>query len=161
MTNKAEKLYLDFHKYEAKKIGEFPSSFGIPQDACLIGDALYILYKSSKCDPLTYIRPGNPINYIHEHKAGVKVYTADHHEEGVERVVPQYIHSVEALTLLGKCLGFGYTDFDGNNVDANCTSCELYSIPSGKALLIIEKKKEVLALIWGGQLNVEPRGIVG
>lgn len=160
MSRKAEKLYEEFHKYGPREIGQFPTSFSIPEEAVFVGPALYVLYRSAKCDPLTYAKPSKPINYIHEHKQGVKVYIIGS-DEGVERRVPKYIHSVDTLTLLGKCLGFGYTDLDDCEVEATCTSSELYSIPSGKALLVIEKKKKVTAMIWGGALNVEPRGIVG
>jgi hypothetical protein len=125
-----------------------------------MGPALYVLYRSAKLDPLTYAKPKKPIDYIHKHKAGVKVYRVDT-DDGPERVVPQYIHSPTALVLLGKCLGFGYTDYDGDDVDAECKGPELFSIPSGKALLVIEKRRKVVALIWGGKLRVEPRGIVG
>jgi hypothetical protein len=31
----------------------------------------------------------------------------------------------------------------------------------GKALVVVQGKRKVLALIWGGKLDVEPRGIVG
>jgi hypothetical protein len=159
-TRKAEKLYVDFHKYEAKKIGEFPSGFYIPGFATFVGPAVHVLYRSSKYDPVTYMKPDRPIDYIHEHGPGVKICIVDD-DDGPERKVPQYIQNVGSLTLLGKCLGFAYVDEDGDVVDATCTSCELYAIPSGKALLVVEKKKKVLVLIWGGKLNVEPRGIVG
>lgn len=160
MTHKAEKLFADFHKYEAKDKGQFPPSFSIPDYAALMGPALYVLYRSAKCDPVTYIKPDKAIDYIHEHGAGVKVYRLDS-DDGPERMVPKYVRSVDTLILLGKCLGFSYLDNDGDEVEATCTSCELYAIPSGKALLVVEKKRNVLALIWGGKLRVEPRGIVG
>lgn len=160
MTYKAEKLFADFHKYEAEKIGEFPSSFYIPEDATFVGEGAYVLYRSAKFDPITHAKPDRPIDYIHELGDGVRISRLDT-DEGAERAVPQYIHSAGALVLLGKCLGFGYLDEDGDDVEATCTSCDLYAIPSGKALLVIEKKEKVLALIWGGKLNVEPRGIVG
>ena len=157
--SKAEKLFEDFHKYNPHEIKQFPASFYIPEQAPFVGPALYVLYRSAKCDPITHLKPDKPINYIHEHGQGVKVYLLG--DEGPVRNVPKYIHGIDTLTLLGKCLGFGYTDHEGFDVEATCTSSELYSIPSGKALLVIEKKKQVTAMIWGGKLNVEPRGIVG
>ncbi len=160
MTYRAEKLFADFHKYEAKRIGEFPSPFYIPESATFVGKGSYVLYRSAKYDPLTYAKPDKPIDYIHDLGNGVRIFRLDI-DEGTECQVPQYIHSVETLVLLGKCLGFGYLDEDGDEVEATCKSCDLYVIPSGKALLIVEKKQRVLALIWGGKLNVEPRGIVG
>jgi len=38
---------------------------------------------------------------------------------------------------------------------------ELYTIPAGTALLVVEDKRHVAAIIWGGALGVECRGIVG
>jgi hypothetical protein len=67
------------------------------------------------------------------------------------------------LTLLGQCLGFAYYDPESDQeIEAKVTQPfpELYSIPSGKALLVIQSKRTVLALIWGGRLGVEARGIV-
>jgi hypothetical protein len=159
--HQAEKLFEEFHKYPPTKIGEFHSSFYIPEQATFVGPALFVLYRSSKNDPVTYLKPAKPIDYIHEHKSGVKVYVTDS-EGGSERKVPQRIHNVGELTYLGKCLGFAYIDDEDEEVEAECTGkVELYTIPSGKALLVVENKKKVLALIWGGKLNVEPRGIVG
>lgn len=158
--SKAVKLYEDFHKYSPNKIAPFPASVKIPQEVVCIGPAVHILYRSAKCDPITYLKPNGPIDYIHEHKAGVKVYLVGDKEEGPLRKVPRYIRGVEEITFLGKCLGFAFLD-EGETIGAECTSCELFAIPSGKALLIIEKKKKLLAIIWGGKLNVEPRGIVG
>ena len=160
MTRKAEKLFEDFHKYEAEKVGEFPDSFYIPDTAIFVGQGSCVLYRSAKFDPITYAKPDEPIDYIHELGDGVRIFRLDT-DEGRELTVPQYIHSVGTLVRLGKCLGFGYIDEDDDEVEATCTNCDLYSIPSGKALLIVEKKKKVLALIWGGKLDVEPRGIVG
>lgn len=159
MSRKAEKLYEDFHKYNPKSVGQFPNSFKIPTDATLAGPALFVLYRSSKYDPLTYEKPSKPINYIHKHKKGVKVYLIG--GDGPDRAVPKYIHSTDTLVLLGKCLGFAYEE-DGDEVEATCSGgVELYAIPSGKALLVVENKRRVSALIWGGKLRVEPRGIVG
>jgi hypothetical protein len=160
MTRKAEKLFEDFHKYEPNSVEQFPASFRIPDRAAFMGPALYVLYRSSKYDPITHEKPSKPIDYIHEHKKGVNVYRLDT-DDGPEYKVPKYIHSPKALVLLGKCLGFGYTDYEGDDVEATCSGPELFSIPSGKALLVIEKRRKVVALLWGGELNVEPRGIVG
>ena len=160
MSKRAVQLYTDFHRYNPKEVGKFPASFFIPEQATLAGPALFVLYRSGKCDPVTHEKPKKPINYIHEHDKGVKVYIVD--GEGPERVVPKYIHSVGELVLLGECVGFGYTDECGDDVEAECSvDIELYAIPSGKGLIVVEKKRKVRALIWGGKLRVEPRGIVG
>lgn len=162
MTRKAQKLYEDFHKYPATRVDELHRSFYIPEVSTCVGPALYVLYKSAKLDPFTYAKPdGGTTDYIHEHKKGVKVYLPGS-EFGPERKVPQRICGAGELTFLGKCLGFGYTDEDGDEVEATCKGkVDLCSIPSGKALIVIEDRRSVLALIWGGTLGVKPQGIVG
>jgi hypothetical protein len=162
MSSPAGKLYEEFHKYSPQEIGEFHSSFFIPELIPCVGPALFVLYRSSKKDPITYVKPDKPVNYIHEHKDRVKVYIVGS-EEGPERKVPQRICAVDELAYMGKCLGFGYTDWDGEDVEAECTGkIDLYAVPPlGKGLIVVENKRRVLAMIWGGKLRVEPRGIVG
>lgn len=157
---KAIKLYEDFHKYEPRKIGEFPASFEIPQEATLVGDAKNVMYRSTKLNPITY-RDEGAIDYIHDHEKGVRVYRTDARAEGPVRVVPKRIWGVGELVFLGKSLGYTYRDHDGDEIEAVVRRPypNLYATPDGRALLIIHRSK-VLALIWGGRLGVEPRGIV-
>lgn len=152
-------MYYDFHQYEPRKIGAFSRGFRIPRAAGLAGDAVHVMYRSGKKDPVTLEKPKRPLDYIHEHDAGVKVYRTDLDENA--RRVPSFITDVKELVLLGECLGFAYDDGEVE-IDAQVRSPfpELYTIPSGKALLVIQDKRDVLALIWGGRLGVEPRGIV-
>jgi len=128
-----------------------------------VGPALYVLYRSSKLDPFTYAVPDKPTDYIHEHKNGVKVYVVND-SDGPERKVPQKIQNIQKMAFLGKCLGFGYVDEDGDEVEATASGkVELCAVPyrKGHALIVLENRRKVLALIWGGKLRVEPRGIVG
>ena len=158
----AIKQYIDFHQYEPKSIGSFSRSFHIPTEATFVGPASFVLYRSSKKDPVTMRKPARPIDYIHKHEKGVKLYRTDRAADGPVRRVPKWIHEARALTLLGKCLGFAYFvgDFEVE-AQGRRPLPELYAVPSGKALLVVEGKRKVVALIWGGSLRVEPRGIVG
>ena len=158
---KAIKLYEDFHKFGPREIGEFKPSFYIPEEAVYVGNGVDVMYRSDKLDPLTLADEGH-IDYIHEHKPGVKVYRVDARADGPVRKVPKRIHGVTSLVFLGKCLGFTYDDHHGDEVEAQVANPlpELYATPDGRALLVIERKQRVVALIWGGKLNVEPRGIV-
>lgn len=160
MIDSAIKKYIEFHQFEPTNIEEFDCD--IPRFAYEAGNALFVLYRSGKKDPVTLITPVEPVDYIHEHDSGVKVYRTDE-EVGPDRSVPKRISDVEAITKLGDCLGFAYLDPEGVEVVAECSAPlpELYCTPSGKALLVIENKENVAALIWGGKLRVEPRGIVG
>ncbi len=66
------------------------------------------------------------------------------------------------LTRLGRCLEFSYINLNGDVVEKKTgKSFELFCIPSGKALLIIENRSKLVAMVWGGKLNVKDVGIVG
>ncbi|MDP2607317.1 MAG: hypothetical protein Q8S00_32670 [Deltaproteobacteria bacterium] len=159
--SKAVKLYEGFHKYEPRSIGEFPTSFFVPQEAVWVGLAKNVMYRSEKLDPLTYEDEG-AIDYIHEHGANVKAYRIDGDAEGPIRTVPKWIWGVQELVCLGQCLGFEYIDHDSKKCEGVVQKPfpDLYTTPDGRALLVIQGRKTVLALLWGGKLNVEPRGIV-
>lgn len=159
---KAVKLYTDFHRFEPKDINAFGEYFMIPHEGVMVGPALMVLYTSDKVDPYSLVPPDKPEHYYHEHKDGVKVVRFDAHEdEGPIKKVPKRIYNVGSLTRLGDCDGYFYLNKDDDEVFAECTrNVELYATPDGKALLVIEKKCHVTAAIWGGKLNVEPRGIV-
>jgi hypothetical protein len=76
--------------------------------------------------------------------------------------VPAFIRDADSLVLLGDCLGFTYENEYGEAIEASATNPlpELYTIPSGRALVVVQSKRTVLALLWGGKLGVEARGIV-
>lgn len=159
---KALEMYETFNGYQPKKIGAFPSSFSIPTSTVLAGDAVEVLYRSGKLDPITRRKPKKPIDYIHDHDPGVKVYRSDlDGDEYMERRVPAFIAGTRELVLLGECLGLTYgTDIGDFEMQVKAPYPELYTIPSGKALVVVQDKRRVVALIWGGRLGVEWRGIV-
>ncbi len=161
MIKNAINKYVEFHQFEPMDIGEFSRSFSIPKKTRLAGEALFILYRSGKKDPITLITPIDPIDYIHEHSNGVRVYRSD--IDGPSKNVPRSISGVSELVRLGDCLGFAYVDHDGDEVEAKGVPPlpELYCTSSGKSLLVVEEKSKVVALLWGGKLRVESRGIVG
>lgn len=154
--------YVEFHRYDPKRIGAFPSSFKVPTHVYLAGKNLWVTYRSGKVDPATLRKPRNPVDYIHEHDAGVKCYTMDR-DAGPRVEVPARFRDVPALTRLGTSLGFSFEDRDGNKVRAESRQPypDLYTTPDGKCLLVIQSRKTVLAMIWGGGLGVFPRGIDG
>ena len=158
----AERKYVEFHSQQPVKIGEFHKTFKIPQSARIAGDAVNVLYSSDKLNPETGKDEGW-IDYIHDHKEGVAVYRTDAHFSGRTRKVPKWIWGVDELTWLGHCLGFAYNDESGKEVQAQADAPlpELFTIPSGRALIVVQSKSHVLAMIWGGKLGVERRGIVG
>lgn len=155
-ARKAVSMYQVFWKLDPTDIGEFAIGFKIPTHIGVVGDAVHIMYRSSKTDPETLKVPKKPIDYIHDFDAGVRMYTGSGDQK-----VPDEVVEAKALTLLGDCLGWRVKR-DGRPADAEGVDPlpELYTIPSGKALLVIQDKREILAIIWGGRLGVEGRGIV-
>lgn len=161
---RAIRMYEGFHQHEPKRIGSFHKDLAIPESAVLVGNAVNVLYRSDKLNPESGKDEGW-IDYIHDHSHGVKVYRTDAHARRGDRhgeVVPHWLRSADELVWLGHCLGFAYKDDDGHKVEAKGKRPlpELYTIPSGKALLVVQSKRHLLAMIWGGKLGVEPRGIV-
>jgi hypothetical protein len=157
--SRAIKKYVDFHQHEPKKVGDFHPELVIPARAVCAGRAIDVLYRSDKLNPETLEDEGW-IDYIHEHDGGVNLYLGD--GDGPERAVPQFLRAARELTWLGKCLGLKFRDHDGKDHELRGTQPlpELYTTSNGKALLVIQSKRKLLAMVWGGRLGVEPRGIV-
>jgi hypothetical protein len=155
-------MYRGFHQKEPKKIGDFHPDLVIPAECICVGDAIHVLYQSDKLNPTTGEDEG-VIDYIHKHDRGVKIYRCDRGAQGELVTVPSWIRNATELEWLGDCNGFAYKSVvTGKKCEAEGTSPlpELYTTPSGKCLLVIQGKRRLLALIWGGKLGVEPRGIV-
>lgn len=157
---KAADLYEAFHRYEPKKIGEFHPSFIIPSHVYKQGPSVNVMYRSGKVDPSTLKKPRKPVDYIHDHDKGVNTYLVKGEGQRVE--TPGWIQELAALTLIGQCLGFAFKDPEGKLVEAEGKRPlpELYAAPNGRALLVVEGKSKLVAIIYGGRLDVEPRGIV-
>lgn len=157
--------YVEFHRYDPRKIGAFPSSFVIPEVMYELGPAKAVMYRSGKVDPETLRKPPRPVDYIHEHDAGVHTYvrSADAPRGARSVRVPGEFRDVEALTRLGYFLGMFYLDGGDDKREAKATRPypDLYTVPSGKCLLVIQSRREVLAMSWGGALGVFARGIDG
>lgn len=161
MSN-AIKKYIEFHQHEPKKVA-FAAALNIPDRVICVGAAKNVLYRSDKLNPGTGEDEGE-LDYIHDHSRGVHVYRCDRGAVGVEVAVPAFLRNVRDIIKLGECLGFEYANDDGDivQVQGNTTGGlpELYTIPSGKALLVVQSKRTILTMIWGGKLGVERRGIV-
>lgn len=159
---KSISLYETFHGFEPRKVGTFPKHFQIPTQAMFAGEAERVLYRSDKLNPETGKDEG-VIDYYHDHEGEVGFYRTDDVDGNIV-TVPKWICESRSLTALGSsCLGFTYRDHGGKKVKGKATEPfpELYAIPSGKALLVVQDKSDVLAIIWGGDLDVRPEGIVG
>jgi hypothetical protein len=161
-ARKAEKLFAEFHSFDPQDVGSFPRAFKIPRQAAHVGEAKTMYYSSDKLNPETGEDEGW-ISYYHPHEGGVRTYVTDSHQGGDVRNIPEWIYSTKELVRLGDCEGFDYENFDGRTIKAEATGRlpEWYCVPSGKALLVIQDKQKVLAILWGGDLRVEWRGVVG
>ena len=156
--------YQQFHRYEPRRIGEFGAGFKIPEHLYCCGKAKWVTYRSGKVDPETLRKPAHPVDYIHEHDSDVRTYLASSlSTEAPDTDVPHRFRDVPALTRLGICLGFAFEDLDGHKVETRGTQPypDLYTTPDGRCLLVIQSRKTVMAMMWGGALGVFPRGIDG
>lgn len=159
--SRAVSLYRSFHSHEPR--GTRTVAGSIPKQAHRAGAAVNVLYASDKLNPTTGEDEGW-IDYIHDHNRGVVIYRCDEAAAGKLCAVPAWITNVTELVVLGDCLGFAYEDeTDGHVTRAKGKRPlpELCAIPSGKALVVVQDKRNVLAIIWGGKLGVLDRGIVG
>lgn len=155
--------YREFHRYDPKHRGSFPDSFTIPAQLYRAGKSRWVTYRSGKVDPETLKKPRRPINYIHEHDAGVVTYVVEPLDGAPLQDVPDRFRNVAALTRLGFCLGFCFEDPTGQECEAAGTAPlpDLYTTPDGHCLLVIQDRRKVLAMMWGGGLGVFARGIDG
>ena len=159
--DRAIAIYEGFNRFAPRKVGEFHPSFKLPSRVNKQGASVDVIYRSDKTDPETLKKPRKPLDYIHEHDSkGVMTYLPRGPGETVE--TPHWIRDAQALSKLGDCLGFKFKR-DGKIIEAvgKAPLPELYCTANGKALIIVQDKRDVLALVWGGKLDVEPRGIVG
>lgn len=155
--------YKEFHRHEPERVGAFAQGFHIPEQAIRVGDARYVLYRSDKVDPETLRRPRRPIDYIHEHNAGVGTYLpVPFRGSPGPRAVPSKFFEVDSLVRLGICLGFAFSrDGVDHEFEAVAPMPDLYCTTDGRCLLVIQSKRQVLAMMWGGALGVFARGIDG
>jgi hypothetical protein len=166
--DEAREMFLRFHRIDPKEV-IVEDDQHMPTHAARMGKSIHVLYRSSKLDPETGKRPpGGVQNYIHEHDAGVHLY--DPNDNGISDGASGDLEEVPecdpdmALVLLGECLGIAWKDDvldEDYEMEWDNPAIELYTTTSGKMLVVVENKREILYLVWGGALGVEPRGIVG
>lgn len=163
----AVELYEGFQGLEPNGVERFDASIQIPRRAVAMGKAMHVLYRSGKVDPETDRLPrtkDGTQDYIHEHDAGVILYEPARARGAHDAVDVDDLEENDTLVMLGQCLGLAYRDGDGEEWDLEFRpgdKAELFSIRSGRMLLVVCAKREIRYLIWGGALGVEPRGIVG
>lgn len=156
--NDAVAKYREFNSFDPKDL-VYGATFEMPKRAQLLGDAVSVQYRSRKVIPDNGVRPRGWVYYTHDHSKGCMTYAPDPHGD-VE--VPSFLIKADALTLLGECVGFHWKNDEGEGEGvARAPYPELYTTANGRALFVIQNKRTVLAMSWGGRLGVEDRGIVG
>ncbi len=162
-ARKAAAMFSRFHTRDWRAEGAFHPSMIIPAELCCLGDALNTDYQSDKLHPASGEDEGW-IDYTHKHDAGVRIYApVTSRRPGNDDCVrtPAWIKGVVELTWLGKYLGGEYRARAGRQQIVGTEPLpELYTAPSGKALFIVQNKRSLLFVLWGGRLTVERRGIV-
>jgi len=154
---RAVEQYQSFHQLAPREIGTLPG-FCIPSECVIVGEATEILYRSDKWENESH-------DYVHDHKPGVKVARFDTGSRQTVSV-PHFISECTTIYKLGECLGLSFSNFDGEPLEARVKRPypELYAVPSGKALLIIDTsghRAKLCIALWGGKLDVRDVGIVG
>lgn len=153
-ANRAIKMFEGFHEYDWKKIEGF-GRLQIPRTVFIAGRCKWVTYSSNKWNKGTY-------EYIHTIDSYPRVVVGLVHDDtGRTRAVPRSIRdNNQVLVRIGRALGYAFVD-DGEEIETRTPRCEWFFSPSSRALFCIESKRKLLAIIWGGKLNVEDRGIVG
>ena len=148
-------MFMKFNSFDPKNLTYEPN-FKWPERVRQLGEATWITYRSKKVIPDNGVKPRGWQHYIHDHDGGVSSYACDGKPD---TDVPLFITDCTALALLGDCTGIGF----GKTGEGKTTAPypELYSTPCGRALILVQSKRKVVGMIWGGGLDVQDRGIVG
>lgn len=145
--------YVEFNDADPKTTGPL-SLRQLPEAVYYVGKMKWTAYASKKWE-------GKSNNYVHDHDDGVKLYMTKA-SAGVRAVhLPEWLVRVKTFVKLGRCIGLGFIDPAGVEAESQGDGgSELYCTPNGRALLVIQDKRRLEAIIWGGKLDVQARGIV-
>jgi len=156
-VNRAVRVFEGFHEYDARHLSKFAAGLVIPRLVYVVGRLVSVSYRSDKWQKGTF-------DYIHTIKSFPKVVVAFLGREGSERPrqLPQKIRDGnQVLVRIGRCLDAVYEDESGEVKLTFPADTDWFFSPSGRALYAIAAKRKLQCVIWGGDLNVEDRGIVG
>jgi len=153
---KALASFEGFHRYDPKNVAKLPSTVRIPSHVYVPGPCKYVTYRSDKWNDGSY-------DYIHDIDSYPRVKLGIiGKRNGRKTKVPKRISDNATLIMIRtRALGFGYTNNDNETVDCTVSRCSWFWHPTGRALLLIEDKRRLAAIVWGGDLGFEDRGIVG
>jgi hypothetical protein len=149
----------DFNDRDLRGRGRFTRTIAIPAELPLGGPVTWLTYRSDKWNDGTH-------EYIHKITSQPHVRVAIPGHPGTPVRIPQKIRDAVTLSQIGmRALGFAYKDPSQGDEEVEAKirggKAAWYWSPTAKALYLIENRSKLLAVIWGGKLDVEPRGIVG
>lgn len=155
---KAKEVFEGFHAYDMTHADEFKREITIAERMPYLGKCVWLTYRSDKWGDGTH-------DYIHtiESYPKVKIAVPNDPEYTKTIAIPKRVREAVTVSLIGlRADGFGFTDHDGHDQEAKFPrSSQWFWSPTGKALYCVQSKRTLLAVIWGGDLDVKPRGIVG
>lgn len=144
---KAADMYREFNDLDPKKVKTLKA---MPTRVRYGGRVHCTMYASKKWGEGLH-------NYKHDHDSGVKIYFSG---GAGDTAVPASIVNVGALAKMGRVIGIEFTDPNDEDCEyIGSSKHELYCTPNGRALVVVVNGR-VDALIWGGKMHVEARGIV-
>jgi hypothetical protein len=154
-VSQAVKTFEDFNEYPSKGASKFAREIIIPERMPCPGPCRWVTYRSDKWNDGTH-------DYIHTITSYPRVKCAMAGENYPTVKVPAKVRNATTLTQIGlRALGFAF-EYDDDEYEAKVPAgTEWFWSQTARALYLIQNKRKLVAVIWGGKLNGEPRGIVG
>jgi hypothetical protein len=154
-VSQATKTFESFNEYPSKGVSKFAKEIVVPERMPSPGPCRWVTYRSDKWKNGTH-------DYIHKISSYPRVKCVMAGEDYPTVKVPLKVRNATTLTQIGlRALGFAF-EYDGEEYEAKVPAgTEWFWSQSARALYLIQNKRKLIALVWGGQLNVEARGIVG
>lgn len=155
----AVNVFEGFHAYEQKRSGVL--DIEIPSSVRYGGPCTWVTYRSDKWGDKN--SDGSTPEYIHEITSYPNVFCGlIGGGGGRRRKVPKKIQRIQVVAQLGlAALGAAFVE-DGDEVEMKFPrGTRWYWSARARVLLAVQSKRKLLAMVWGGKLDVEPRGIVG
>lgn len=154
-VSQATKTFEDFNEYPSKGATKFAREIVVPERMPSPGPCRWLTYRSNKWNDGTH-------DYIHTITSYPRVKCAMAGEKYPTIKIPIKIREANTLTQIGlRALGFAF-EYDDHEYEAKVPAgTEWFWSQTARALYLIQNKRKLVALIWGGTLNVEARGIVG
>jgi hypothetical protein len=151
----AIKTFEGFNEYPSKGASKFAREIVIPDRMPSPGPCRWVTYRSDKWNNGTH-------DYIHTITSYPRVKCAMAGENYDTIKVPAKVRNATTVTQIGlRALGFAF-EYDDDEYEAKVPAgTEWFWSQTARALYLIQNKRKLIAVIWGGNLNVEPRGIVG